>query len=367
MPPTRNPFKRYFNKRYHPPGTAPGTLTEPAEPAARPLRISVIDYSPDVLEEYPEIEAADCRRFLDSPHITWIHVQGTPDKATLQALAKLLDLHPLAVEDVATGSQRPKLELYDEQFFVTLGLPILTENHADSEQVSLFMGAAYVISFHGGESDPFGPVRKRLRVRNSRLRTRSADYLLYALIDLVIDLGFPVLENFGEQIETLEIELLDNPDRDTLNQIHRAKRDLLLLRRIVWPQRELINQLLREESPLLQSETKLYLRDCYDHSIEVIELLETYRDMTAGMLDVYLSSTSHRLNEIIRLLTLISTIFIPLTFIAGVYGMNFGRDTDKSPWAMPELDWYYGYPLIWLVMIAIGIAMALYFKHKRWF
>ncbi len=187
------------------------------------------------------------------------------------------------------------------------------------------------------------------------------------LVDRIIDQGFPILENFGEQIEAIEIALLNSPDRRTLNRIHQLKRNLLFLRRVFWPQREVITRLLNEDHPLIQDETKLYLRDCYDHSIQIMDLLEAYRDLGAGMLDVYLSSASNRLNEIIRLLTIISTIFIPLTFLAGLYGMNFGRREPISPWAMPELDAYYGYPIVLLVMVGLAVGMVFYFKYKRWF
>jgi magnesium transporter len=274
----------------------------------------------------------------------------------------------LALEDIINTGQRPKLEHYEEHCFLTLGLPDFNDLKLQIEQVSLFLGVGYVLSFHAGEQDPFELIRGRLRTHTNRIRKRKADYLFYALVDRVIDQGFPVLESFGDRITDLEMELLDHPDRETLHQIHQNKRDLALLRRLFWPQRELIYLLLQEEySSLIQEETKIYFRDCHDHSIQILDLLETYRDMTAGMLDVYLSSISHRLNEIIRLLTVISTVFIPLTFVAGVYGMNFGRDIPKSPLAMPELDWYYGYPLFWLVIVGIVVGMVAYFKHKRWF
>jgi magnesium transporter len=358
--------RKYFRKRYHAPGTPPGTLIEPAEERL-PLRISLADYTLGSLEERPKISIADCKAYLERSSITWIHLQGHPDAATLQELAVLLNFHPLAVEDVVNTGQRPKLELYEEQFFLTLSLPVLEGPHAEAEQVSLFMGRGYVVSFHAGNADPFEAVRQRLRDANSRLRSYAADYLLYALVDRIIDQGFPVLERFGERLEELEMELLNQPDRQTLTRMHQIKRDLLLIRRLFWPQREVVNLLLRDEHHLISEHTKLYFRDCYDHSIQIMDLLETYRDMAAGMLDIYLSSTSNRLNEIMRLLTVISTIFIPLTFIAGVYGMNFGRDGPRSPWAMPELDWYYGYPLVWLAMLVIALTMVFYFKRKRWF
>lgn len=357
----------YFGKRYHPPGTAPGTLVEHRDIERHPLCIRLIDYTGASFEERIAITAADCQPYLARPSITWIHVQGHPDSATLQTLAKLLDLHLLAMEDIANSGQRPKLERYDQQLFIVLSLPLLSGRHAEADQVSLFMGEHYIVSFHPGSTDPFEPVRKRLRDQSTRTRSRGADYLLYALIDVVIDQGFPLLERFGEQIEDLEIELLERPNQATLGRIHEIKRNLLLLRRMLWPQREVINLLLRDEHLLIDEETKLFLRDCYDHSIQIMDLLETYRDMAAGMMDVYLSSISHRLNEIMRVLTIIATLFIPLTFIVGVYGMNFGRDEPRSPWAMPELDWYYGYPLVWLAMAGIVVGMVYYFKRKGWF
>jgi magnesium transporter len=357
----------YFSKRYHVPGTGPGTLRETPEPTSFPPRISLIVYDADNLQEHSDIAIDECRVYPDSLTITWVHVQGQPSTAILQILAECFAMHPLALEDIVNTGQRPKLELYDEHFFLVLGLPYFNDAHAGVEQMSFFLGEGYVVSFHAGAVDPFEPVRKRMREAKNRIRTRQADYLLYALVDRVIDQGFPVLEGFSERIETLEMDLLTRPDRKTLNSIHQLRRDLLLLRRLFWPQREVINLLMREEHPLIREETRLFLRDCYDHGIQIMDLLETYRDMSAGMLDVYLSSTSHRLNEIMRLLTVISTIFIPLTFIVGLYGMNFGRDEPRSPWAMPELDWYYGYPLVWVIMVGVAVGMVVYFKYKRWF
>jgi magnesium transporter len=357
----------YFDTRYHPPGTAPGTLIPHREVQHRPLAVTLVNYNGTHLEERQATDIAELEAGLDHTGVTWLHLQGHPDVAALHALAAIFDLHQLALEDVLDRSQQPKLERYGDHFFLTLRLPDLRGPQVRAEQISLFLGKGFVLSFHAGEIDPFEPVRQLLRGGSERLRQRPADYLLYTLVDLVIDHGFPVLEQLGEQVEDLELELLDHPDHATLNRLHQLKRDLLLLRRLLWPQRELINLLLREEHPLLQDETKLYFRDCYDHSFQILDLLETYREMTADMLEVYLSSISHRLNEIMRLLTVISTIFIPLTFIAGVYGMNFGRGEPRSPWAMPELDWYFGYPLIWLVMAVLAIGMALYFRYKRWF
>lgn len=355
----------FFNKAYHPPGTAPGTLTERPAAAAQPLRIRLTEYAPDLFEERDIATPADCKPYLESPSITWIHVQGDVPADTLRNLGELFELHPLALEDVLNSGQRPKLDIYDEQYFVAMNLPEFRNGGIATQQISLFFGNNYLISFSNAAVDPFEPVRARLRNTAGRFRERGADYLLYTLLDMVVDAGFPLFERFGETLEDLEAELLDKPDQTTLNRIHTLKRELLLLRRSLWPQREVVNALLRIEPPLLSDETRMYLRDCYDHSVQIMDLLETYRDMATSMLDVYLSSISNRTNEIMRVLTLIATIFIPLTFIVGVYGMNFSHAT--SPWAMPELHWYYGYPLVWLVMLAVTAGLLYYFRRNKWF
>ncbi|MEJ2344632.1 MAG: magnesium/cobalt transporter CorA [Gammaproteobacteria bacterium] len=356
----------HFTKRYHPPGTSPGTLLPPAGIPETPPRIVLIDYTDADFVEKEIVSADDCRPYLTRDTVTWIHVQGQVEADTLRRLGDIFMLHPLAMEDVINTGQRPKVDIYDEHAFIVMSHPVMHEQYAWVEQVSLFFGDGFVISFHPGPEDPFSLVRTRLQMHTGRIRSRGADYLLYALIDVVIDQGFPVLEGFGEQVEDLEEELLESPDKDTLRRLHRIKGELLLLRRMLWPQREVINALIREEGPDIDEDIKVYYRDCYDHTIQIIDLLETYRDMTTSMLDLYLSSVSNRLNEIMRVLTVIATIFIPLTFIVGVYGMNFGND-NKSPWAMPELRWYYGYPLVWLVMIVIAVVMLIIFKRRNWF
>ena len=349
----------YFTKRYHPPGTAPGTLTAHETQAARPLKLRLMEYNTTVLNERDEIPALECKAYLERETITWIHAHGSASPELLRELGENFGLHPLALEDVLNTGQRPKLEHYDHQLFAIMSLPAWRDEDLYTEQVSLFLGKNYLISFHNGDDDPFEPVRKRLRGKGGRLRSRGADYLFYTLLDLIIDQGFPLLEDVGEWIEDLEDELLGAPSREILAQIHELKRDLLLLRRMLWPQREVVNQLLREDQSLIEEGTQPYLRDCYDHTIQIMDLFETYRDMTAGMMDVYLSSVSNRLNEVMRVLTVIATIFIPPTFIVGVYGMNFIN--------MPELHWRYGYIASWLVIIAMIGGMMLYFKSKRWF
>jgi len=355
----------YFTKHYHPPGTPPGTLI--TEAAEEEIRIHLIDYTPQEFVELELDNPRDCHPYLERNSITWVHVQGIARADTVRELGNLFGLHPLALEDVVNTGQRPKADSYEEQLFVVVNLPTVNEeSEVETEQVSLFLGKNFLISFHRGESQPFEPVMHRLRKHSGKIRERQADYLLYALLDVTIDRGFPVLEYYSEYIEDLEEELLDNPNRKTLAKIHHIKRELLLLRRMLWPQREVINNLIREEQPQIEADTRPYLRDCYDHTIQIMDLIEAYREMTASMLDVYLSSISHRLNEVMKVLTVIATIFIPLTFLVGVYGMNFGVHS-RSPWAMPELDWYYGYPLLWLLMLGIAIGMIGYFKRKNWF
>ena len=357
----------YFTKRYHPPGTSPGTLIQREKREKAPLKIVLTDYTDS---EYTEQELAspeECRTYLERETITWIHVQGEVEPDTMRQLGKLFGLHPLALEDVINSGQRPKMDDYKEQLFVVMAHPVIDaeDTKVKLAQLSLFVGHYYVISFHPGEDDPFEPVRQRLRNHVGRIRGRGADYLLYALLDMAIDEGFPVLEWLGDEIEQLEEELLDVPTNSTLHRLHHLKRTMLILRRMLWPQREVLNSLVRDDSGFILDENKIYYRDCYDHTIQIMDLIETYRDMVSGLLDVYLSSVSYRLNEIMRVLTIIATIFIPLTFVVGVYGMNFSN--DQSPWAMPELHWYFGYPLVWLVMIGIVAGMMIYFKRKKWF
>jgi magnesium transporter len=310
----------------------------------------------------PEI----CRDYLAGPSRTWIHVQGCATPDTLRQLGRMFGLHVLALEDVLNTGQRTKLDEYQGQLFLVMNLPERNDSSVEAQQVSLFLGPNYLISFHAGAADPFEPVRARLREHVGRLRERGSDFLLYCLVDLIVDQGFPLLEDIGEEIEQIEDELLGEPDKPVLNRIHRLRRELLLLRRLLWPQSGVLRQLLNGEYAYINESTKVFLRDCEDHATHILELLESYREMTSVMLEAYLSSASNRLNEVMRVLTVIATIFMPLTFIVGIYGMNFSVN-ETSPWAMPELRWAYGYPAVWLVMILIGIAMLFYFKRKKWF
>jgi len=352
----------YLGKSYHPPGTAPGTLDDRQRGA---IEIRLVDYD---AADYVELELErpeDCRPYLDRVSRTWIQVNGRPDADTLRTLGRLFDLHELALEDVLNTGQRPKMDIYGEQLFIVLAMPRHAEGSVVHEQVSIFTGPDYLICFSTTAADPFEPLRKRMRPpSSSRLRSQGIDYLLYGIVDFVIDAGFPVLEEFGVEIEELEELLLASPGRDALSRIHHVRRELLLLRRMLWPQRELVSRLQRDEIALISAQTMPFLRDCYDHCVQIIDLLESFREMSASLLEVYLSSISNRTNEVMRVLTIISTIFIPLTFIVGVYGMNF--DTERSPWGMPELGWYYGYPLVWGVMILIALTLMWFFRRKHW-
>ena len=357
----------YFTKRYHPPGTSPGTLTPRREGPAVPLRIQVIDYTQNEFIEKTLASPEECRPFLEKQTVTWIHVQGDAEPDTMRQLGQLFGLHYLALEDVINTGQRPKVDEYDEQLFVVMAHPVIDDDSNELRvfQLSLFLGPNFVISFHQGDKDPFDPVRKRLRDRVGRLRERGCDYLLQALIDLVIDDGFPVLEWLGDEVEELEEEMLETPTSTNLRRLYQLKRTLVTLRRVLWPQREVMNRFARGDLAHVAEGTRMYFSDCYDHTIQIMDLIESYRDMATGLLDVYLSSVSYRLNEIMRVLTVIATIFIPLTFIVGVYGMNFVN--AQSPWAMPELRWYWGYPLVWLIMVVVAGGMLLYFRKRKWF
>jgi magnesium transporter len=357
----------FFTKRYHAPGTAPGTLHDhPAPAKTTPVSLRLVRYGPTGVDVCQGVEFVPPDEPYAVPQqITWLHVQGHPSGQLLAQIGEHYGLHPLSLEDVHNAGQRPKVEEFDGQVFAILSLPRFENGEVTVHQASFFFAAHYVLSFCNGPADPFEPVLRRLQGNAQKWRNRGTDYLLYALMDTVIDQGFPVLETFGLELEELEEKIVANSARETLKHIHTVKRELILLRRMLWPQREVLNSLVREERDLISDETRVFLRDCYDHTVQVMDLIETYRDMSVSMLDIYLSSISNHMNEIMRVLTMIATLFIPLTFIVGVYGMNFGNNT-KSPWAMPELEWYYGYPLIWLLMILIAVGMLVYFWRKRW-
>lgn len=348
-----------MGKRYHKPGTAPGTLRAPEDGNAGPVKVTIIDYAPDCFEERQITDVEECFPYRDKPTVTWINVEGLSDVGLIERLGKHFGLHPLTLEDVLNCGQRPKLEDYGSYHFMVMKSLYFREEELEIEQISFFLSGTYVITFQQVPGDSFEAVRERIRHGKGQIRKMGPDYLLYALVDALVDEFFPVLESYGERVEELEDEVIDKPTPEILNEIHRIKRELLLVRRTAWPEREVINALQREEAHLVRPETRVFLRDCYDHTVQVIDMVETYRDLASGLLEVYLSSASNRLNEVMKVLTIISTIFIPLNFIAGLYGMNFHR--------MPELDWRFGYPMALGVMVTVGTTLVIYFRRKGWF
>ncbi len=284
----------------------------------------------------------------------------------IESIGTHFGVHPLVLEDIMNTSQRPKLELFDEYIYLVFKMLYRNELSHDilAEQVSIILGKNFVISFQEEPGDIFDPIRERIRTGKGRIRHMGADYLAYSLFDAVVDYYFIILEDIGEAIERVEDQLLDNSKPDTLRAVHTFKSDMIFLRKSIWPLREVVNGLLRGESLLISKETGIYLRDVYDHTIQVIDTIETFRDMISGLFDIYMSSVSNKMNEVMKVLTIFSSIFIPLTFVAGVYGMNF--DADISPFNIPELRWYFGYPMILILMLSIGLIMVWYFKSKKW-
>ena len=351
---------RVVKERSKKKGLPPGTLIHIGEKKAEEVKITVIEYDEKNVQE-KEVEAIEeCFIFKEKPVVTWINIEGIHRIENIQKLGDCHGFHPLVLEDILNTDQRPKMEDYKDYLYIVLKM-LHNEKSPEivAEQISLILGPNFVISFQEGiESDVFNPLRERIRSGKGRIRRMGADYLAYALIDAVVDNYFVILEKIGEEIEYLEEELVKNPTTQTLHKIHRLKREMIFLRKAVWPLREVIGALERGESTLISDAIKIYLRDVYDHTIQVIDTIETSRDMLSGMLDIYLSSISNRLNEIMKFLTIIGTIFIPLTFIAGVYGMNFEY--------MPELKWRWGYFALLTLMSGIGITMLFYFKKKKW-
>jgi magnesium transporter len=320
-------------------------------------------WSDGSLIEREAVPVEDLQDLVEGWPLVWVNVDGLGDAETLHRIADMFGIHKLALEDVVHVHQRAKVEDYTDQLFVVARMLSSVDDRIGTEQISLFLSSGIVLTFQEQKGDCLEPVRERIRKSKGRIRKAGADYLAYAILDAVVDAWFPVLEDYGELLEDLEDRILGDADRETVAEIHRVKRDLLTVRRAIWPMRETVNGLSREES-LVQKETLLYLRDCYDHVTQIIEIVESYRDMASGLMDLYLSSVSNRMNEIMKVLTIIATIFIPLTFIAGIYGMNF--NTDASPLNMPELKWRYGYPAVWILMLAIGGVMLLFFRRVGW-
>ena len=352
-------MRKLLKKRSHKSGMLPGSLVHIGEVRKAESRTEVITYDRDSInKEQPDLEAS-CVLPLPEPAVTWVNVEGIGQLPLLKKLGDCFGLHPLVLEDIANTEQRPKAEEYDHYLFVVLKVLTPVATGVQCEQVSCILGVNWLLTFQEGlEGDPFGPVRERLQNAQGRLRNQGADFLIYSLMDVIVDNYFLVLEQVAESIEAIEEELMRTPSQRTLAEIYRLKRELLFIHKAIWPLREVVSSMLRRESPLVKEQTRIYLRDIYDHTVQVIETLETLRDMLSGMLDIYLSSVSNRLNGIMKVLTIIATIFMPLTFIAGLYGMNFKH--------MPELESPWGYPAVLLLMVAVTVGMLVFFRRKRW-
>ncbi|GAA6183798.1 MULTISPECIES: magnesium/cobalt transporter CorA [Alteromonadaceae] len=353
---------KLFRKQYGQPGAQPGLIDASVDGA---VNITLFNYNEHQVVEQSGITVEQCMEYVNKDNITWVHVQGNPDKALLSHLATNFGIHELYIEDVANRAERPKIETHDGQIFSIFSLPVQSESNIYLQQVSLFLMKGTVVSFCSGQFNPFSGVKTRLNLASGKMRTHKADYLFYSLIDSVVDWCFPVLETYAQLIDSTEELLLKNHDKEILQKIHQLRRDVVLLRRQIWPQRELLNQLIRDDTQsLISAKTKVFLRDCYDHSISLLELIETYHEMTNGLMELYMSLVSLKLNEVMRVLTIIATLFIPPTFVVGIYGMNF--NPSAGPLSMPELLSPYGYLVVWLIILSMVCGMLLFFKKRKW-
>lgn len=341
-------------------GLPPGSIVYVGEKKEEKVRIRVMDYDEEHVEEREPVIVEECFPFKDKPSVTWINIDGIHQVDIIEKLGTCYGLHPLIMEDIVNTQQRPKMEDYGSYIFIVIKMLYREKDSevTESEQISLVVGSNFVISFQEQQGDVFEAVRDRIRKSKGRIRKAGADYLAYALMDAIVDNYFVILEEQGELIENVEDQLTGYPLSSTLQEIRKLKKEMIFMRRAIWPVRELISGLERTESVLINKSTGDYLRDLYDHSIQIIDSVESYRDIISGLLDIYLSSVSNRMNEVMKVLTIFASIFIPLTFVAGVYGMNFDF--------MPELGWHWGYFTVLGFMVAVGIIMVIYFKRKKW-
>ena len=350
-------------KRRSKPGAIPGTVvTQPeADRAAPTICLTVYnnhDHSSTVVEDIESLDG-----ILDSSLVTWVDVDGIHDASVVLRIGEIFGLHPLALEDVVNAHQRAKIEMYGDYLFFVARVYRPNES-LDNEQVAMFLGPNFVLTFQEKDIDCFEPVRRRIKTRQGRVRQSGPDYLLYTLIDCVVDHYFPVLESYGERLDSLDYRISNQGERDMIHQIHALRGELLTLRRAIWPLRDAIHSLMRESGTLVSNETDIYLRDCYDHTIQIIDVIETDREICSDLRDFYLTMVSNRMNEVMKVLTVIATFFMPLSFITGLYGMNF--DTSISPWNMPELNWPLGYPFALGLMLLVTLCLLMYFRKKSW-
>ena len=341
-------------------GVSPGSLIYVGDKTDEPVKISVIAYDEQKVSEAADVKVESLLQHRDDSAVTWINVSGIHNMEVIDKIGKIFHLHPLLLEDIANTQHRAKIDDYEDYLFIVLKM-IFSEPDStllQFEHVCIVLGRGFLISFQEREGDVFASVRERIQKGKGRIRKSGAGYLAYALMDMIVDHYFLVLEQLGDDIETLQQEALERPTRKTLAAIHAARHQVVHLRKSVWPLREMMSGLLRGESGLIEDYVLLYLQDVYDHVIQVIDTIETYRDLLAGILDSYMSSVSQKMNETMKVLTVMATLFIPLTFFAGVYGMNFTY--------MPELDWRYGYPVFWILTMVIFVSMIIWFKTRKW-
>lgn len=351
---------RFFKRPIKKPGASPGTLVSVGDRKVVKSRITLIDYDPEHYIEKEIIAIEEVLPLKALPTVTWINIDGLHDLELIEAVGRNFGIHPLTLEDIVNTGHRPKVEEFDDYIFIVFKMLYydMESEHIESEQISLVLGSNFLISFQEIPGDVLTPVRERIKKGKGRIRNSGSDYLAYALIDAVVDHYFIILEAFGEKIEALEQALLSDPAPASLQHLYTLKRDIIFMRKQVWPIRELLNRLIKEESSLIDNAVHVFFNDVYDHTIHVIDTIESFRDVLSGLLDIYLSTTSNKMNEVMKVLTIIATIFIPLTFIAGIYGMNFEY--------MPELGWRYAYPILWFLLILIFIGMVVWFKRKKW-
>ena len=354
--------RRVFRTRRSPVGASPGTLI--ADPSAEPTRLTLTLISAAKSKTIRKAAIGDVVKNLDHWPVIWLDCTGLADIPLIEEIGKTFGLHPLALEDVVNTGQRPKVDFYDDHAFMTLSM-IDDVSTLRYEQVSVFFGEKFVLTFQEREGDPFDPVRRRIdSPAPNRLLTRGADYLAYALIDAIVDSYFPPIEASAEVADSIEDAMLHSPHKQQMTELQQMRRSINMLKGVLWPLRDALATLIRNDAPYVQAETKVFFNDTLDHAIRLIQMVETERDTMSGLIEMHLSLSQARTNDVISLLTIVSAIFIPLTFLVGVWGMNF--DPDASPWNMPELRAYYGYPAALIFMAAVALALVGFFKWKKW-
>lgn len=350
---------RLFSKKRRPVGLPPGSLLYTGTPESK-IELSIMEYTEDKLIEKNNVSLDECLAYIHTPAMTWIQVQGVTDPSVIASIGKFFHFHPLALEDIMITGQRSKLDVYNDQVFMFVRLLQYEEiNHTlKDEQISIVFGPNFLVSFTESKEDIFKPVKERLQQGSQRIRANGSDFLAYTLLDTIVDYYFVVLEKVDMNLDALEEELIHLPKPETLNNIQHAKHDMVILRKAVWPMRDVVNRFQRLEQKLISPITQTYLHDVYDHIVQTIDIIEGFRDVVSGMVDIYLSNINIRTNDIMKVLTIVSTIFVPLTFISSLYGMNFEF--------MPELHLKWAYPAVLILMFSVAVAMLIFFRNKKW-